>query len=158
QIAVRTENRPGWLVIGLKHTVSKSDSRLRVIVRGEKRRASDVTDRTYPKPCAQKSFACSAHRNCAGDRLHSERRIDRRLVRIRQRSAHLVQTEPRHQRRLVRGPVIDTNGELIRSGWSIQRQTGNLRTRQVLASAGLRTHLRDLCGGLEQHFSRRRDV
>src|SRR5271166_7068060 len=45
KVAVRPENRPAGLVVGLIQTVGKSNPRLRVITRREKRRAPDIAQR-----------------------------------------------------------------------------------------------------------------
>ena len=44
---------------------------------------------------------------------HSEERINCGLVRIGERSLHLVQAEARHQRRLIGNLMVHTDGELI---------------------------------------------
>ena len=71
---------------------------------------------------------------------HAALSIDRKLLREIRRAIRIRHRPSREQKQFA-----EISG--------IQRQTGNLRTRQLLASAGLQTHLCDLRGSLEQHFS-----
>src|SRR3954454_8196344 len=122
EIAVRTEDRTGRLVVWLIQTVGKSNARLSVICRRKKRRTPDVSDGGIRRHVRGKH--AGVMHSCIPlviEEQHSETRIDGGLIRIREGSLNLIQTEAGHERRLLRNLVVHADGELVGPRYDFRR-------------------------------------
>jgi len=96
QVSVRTVDRSGRRIEGLKQTIAKSNSGMRVIDRREKRRTSYVAQRSVRREVRTEcSRILDRGISLMIEELDGESRIDCGLVRIVRWSSDLIEAEPR---------------------------------------------------------------
>src|SRR5882757_8586045 len=109
-VAVRSEKRSVRRIERLKKSVAKRERHIGVICGGENRCAAHEAEGSH-KAEVWCDRARVAQRRAAlmVEEIYAECRVNRRLVRICRRPAHLVEAESAEKIRLVRNPVIHAN-------------------------------------------------